>query len=355
MNKEVKQTPKKYEHELKVKPLKTTFDDITQPEMVTKWRLPRLHFKLLACGPSGSGKSTAVINLLNLAYKHTFKKVLLIGPTSKVDKVWEGLKIDNFTARSKKEKISIDELKQMFKDGLRSVKRNGHTGPKTLIIFEDFINTVDPDTGKLLLNSNEIADLALVGRHAAISLVFLTQLYNKLPRRLRENCSHVIYLPSKNGENERLAEDYCPPRRNKKWMLELVMEATKPDEVDTHPFLYIDVFTEPEFKFRRNFDMLINWAYDEDTETMNKNFLEDPNDQIKSDDENFKALLEEDSQEEEEAKKVHSQQRQSKLKKRRSQASSSDRELSYDSESSEDEWLRARDSLHRRKKKLTSR
>lgn len=262
--------------ELKVKPLNTTFDEIEQPEMVEKWRLPKLHFKLLACGPSGSGKSTAVINLLNLAYKNSFKKVYLIGPTSKVDKVWDSLKLDNFNNTSKKEKISIGELTKIFKTGLQSVKTRGHTGPKTLIIFEDFINTVDPETGKLLLNSHEVADLALVGRHAAISIVFLTQLYNKLPRRLRENCSHVIYLPSKHGENSRIAEDYCPPRRNKKWMEQLVMAATKPDEQNSHPFLFIDVYAEPMYKFRRNFNLLINWTDPDDIKGLqNVNSVQD--------------------------------------------------------------------------------
>lgn len=255
-------------HELTVKPLQTTFDDIKQPEMVTKWRLPKLHFKLLACGPSGSGKSTAVINLLNMCYKESFKKVWLIGPTAKIDKVWDGLEINNFNKRSRRDNISVTEFKKIFKDGLRSVKRNGHTGPKTLIIFEDFINTTDPDSGKLFLNSHEVADLTLVGRHAAISLVFLTQVYNKLPRRLRENCSHVIYLPSKHGENIRLADDYCPPRRSKQWMLNLIMEATKPDNENSHPFLFIDVHGEPEFKFRRNFDLLIHWTDEQDRATL---------------------------------------------------------------------------------------
>lgn len=255
-------------HELSVKPLQTTFDNIKQPEMVTKWRLPKLHFKLLACGPSGSGKSTAVINLLNMCYQDSFKKVWLIGPTAKIDKVWDGLKINNYNKRSRRDNISVTEFKKIFKDGLRSVKRNGHTGPKTLIIFEDFINTTDPESGKLFLNSHEVADLTLVGRHAAISLVFLTQVYNKLPRRLRENCSHVIYLPSKHGENIRLADDYCPPRRSKQWMLNLVMEATKPDSENSHPFLFIDVHGEPEFKFRKNFDLLIHWTDDDDRATM---------------------------------------------------------------------------------------
>lgn len=268
--------PDNDQHELKVKPLKTTFDDIEQSEMVKRWRLPKLHFKLLACGPSGSGKSTAVINLLNLAYRESFKKVYLIGPTSKVDKVWDSLKIDNYNSNSKKEKISIDELTRIFKSGLQSVKTRGHTGPKTLLIFEDFINTVDPATGKLLLNSHEVADLALVGRHAAISIIFLTQLYNKLPRRLRENCSHVIYLPSKQGENSRIAEDYCPPRKNKKWMEQLVMSATKPDETNSHPFLFIDVYAEPKYKYRRNFDLLINWVDDDDIKSLETQDLKIP-------------------------------------------------------------------------------
>lgn len=260
--------------ELEVKPLQTTFDDIKQPPLVTKWRLPKIHFKLLACGPSGSGKSTAVINLLNLAYTDVFDHIYLIGPTSKVDKVWDSLKLRGFSDRCKKEKISVPELEKIFRSGLRSVKARGHTGPKTLLIFEDFINTVDSETGKLLLASHQVADLALVGRHAAISIVFLTQLYNKLPRRLRENCSHVIYLPSKHGENTRIAEEFCPPRRNKKWMEQLVMEATKPDDEHTHPFLFIDVYAEPMFKFRRNFNMLIEWSDAEDSKTMDskKNF-----------------------------------------------------------------------------------
>lgn len=256
--------------ELEVKPLQTTFDDIKQPTLVHKWRLPKLHFKLLASGPSGSGKSTAVINLLNLGYTDVFDHIYLIGPTAKVDKVWDSLKLKGFSDRCKKEKISIIELEKIFRSGLRSVKARGHTGPKTLLIFEDFINTVDSDTGKLLLASNEVADLALVGRHAAISIVFLTQLYNKLPRRLRENCSHVIYLPSKHGENTRIAEDFCPPRRTKKWMEQLVMEATKPDEEHSHPFLFIDVYADPQYKFRRNFNMLINWADANDTKTIDK-------------------------------------------------------------------------------------
>lgn len=247
--------------ELKVKPLKTTFDDIKQSDEVTKWRLPKLHFKLLAVGPSGSGKSTAVINLCNFAYKNSFKHVYLVGPTAKVDKVWDSLKIDNFNKQSRRESISVSELESLFKKGLRSIKNKGHTGPKTLIIFEDFINTVDPNTGVLLLNTPQVADLTLVGRHAGVSIIFLTQLFNKMPRRIRVNCSHVIFLSSKHSENERLADEFCPPRMSKKWMLQLIAEVTRPTDELSHPFLFIDVNAPNKYKFRQNFDQFVVWEH----------------------------------------------------------------------------------------------
>jgi hypothetical protein len=255
--------------ELKVKPLKTTFDHIEQSDNVKKWNLPKLHFKLLACGPSGSGKSTAVINLLNFAYKNSFKNVHLIGPTAKVDKVWDELKIDNFKSQSRRENISVGELESMFKKGLRSVKTKGHTGPKTLIIFEDFVNTVDPETGQLLLKSSQVADLTLVGRHAGVSLVFLSQLFTKIPRAIRCNCSHIIFLSSKLSENERLADEFCPPRMSKKWMLQLISEVTKPTEENNYNFLYIDANAINKHKFRQNFDNYVIWS-NEQTEKSTK-------------------------------------------------------------------------------------
>jgi energy-coupling factor transporter ATP-binding protein EcfA2 len=248
-------------YDIKVKPLKTTFDDIKNSKEVEDFKLPKLHFKLLACGPSGSGKSTAVINLLNFAYKDAFKHVYLIGPTAKVDKVWDSLKISNFNKQSKKEKIGFHELETMFKKGLREIKTKGHTGNKTLIIFEDFVNTLDPDTGKLLLKTPQIADLTLVGRHAGISLVFLSQLFAKIPRAIRLNCSHIIFLSSKLSENERLADEFCPPRMNKKWMLQLISEITKPTAEDKFPFLFIDANAPNKYKFRQNFDQFVVWDH----------------------------------------------------------------------------------------------
>lgn len=265
--------------ELKVKPLKTTFDNINQPDKVKQWNLPKLHFKLLACGPSGSGKSTAVINLLNFAYKDAFKNIYLIGPTAKVDKVWDDLKLSNFKPQSRRENISISELESMFKKGLRDIKTKGHTGPKTLIIFEDFVNTVDPDTGQLLLKSAQVADLTLVGRHAGISLVFLSQLFTKVPRAIRCNCSHIIFLSSKLSENERLADEFCPPRMSKKWMLQLISEVTKPTPENNYNFLYIDANAINKHKFRQNFDNYVVWANEnaekatkQKNETKNKTF-----------------------------------------------------------------------------------
>lgn len=257
-------------NDIKVKPLNTTFDDIKNSNEVENYKLPKLHFKILACGPSGSGKSTAIINLLNFAYKDSFKKVYLIGPTAKVDKVWDSLKIDNFNKQSRKEKVSYAELERMFKTGLREIKSRGHTGNKTLIIFEDFVNTIDPDTGKLLLRSPQIADLTLVGRHAGISLIFLSQLFNKVPRAIRTNCSHILFLSSKISENERLADEFCPPRMSKKWMLQLISEVTKPTDEEKFPFLFIDANAPNKYKFRRNFDELVVW----DEEKTNNNVVQ---------------------------------------------------------------------------------
>jgi hypothetical protein len=248
-------------NDIKVKPLKTTFDDIKQSQEIEDYKLPKLHFKLLACGPSGSGKSTAVINLLNFAYQDSFKKVYLIGPTAKVDKVWDSLKIANFNKQSRKESISFSELESMFKTGLREIKSKGHTGKKTLIIFEDFVNTLDPQTGKLLLKTPQIADMTLVGRHAGISLIFLSQLFQKVPRAIRCNCSHILFLSSKLSENERVADEFCPPRMSKKWMLQLISEVTKPTSDNQHPFLFIDANAQNKYKFRQNFDQFVVWEH----------------------------------------------------------------------------------------------
>ena len=62
-----------------------------------------------------------------------------------------------------------------------------------LIIFDDIILSED-----ILKRTSEITKLSFSGRHENISFVLITQAFHTIPKKIRENCSKIVFFYNAN-------------------------------------------------------------------------------------------------------------------------------------------------------------
>jgi adenylate kinase len=140
------------------------------------------NFMMICCGAPGSGKSTFFLNLINKRSKNTYYK--------KFHKIF--IFSNSLHTISQKIKLPEDRMFQGTKelpDVIESVKESDD---KVLIILDDVISEIKSDEFfmKLLFNRRHIA--------GGISIILMTQVWNKLPLPLRKVASHLVLFNSTN-------------------------------------------------------------------------------------------------------------------------------------------------------------
>ena len=226
---------------------KTNKDGLYQPACCENEVLPKLPFSALCIGRSGSGKTLAVTSMLknkNLL-KDCFDYIFFF-TGSRPDK--DIIKECNL----KEDCIKVDFTEEDVKDIIEKLEKhiaddgfNSDT-PSTLFIFDDILSQTD------FLKSKTMVKLATANRHINVTFFMLSQYYKKVPPVIRTNCSYLMFFPSNQQEIEKLADEMCPSRMNKKRFIEIVNYAT----ADKHSFLSIN--NKSENKLRKNFDIILN-------------------------------------------------------------------------------------------------
>ena len=238
----------------RIKALNTGKDDIPQCHVAQHKLVPGHPFRFMLSGATGSGKSTVLLNLLTRFYVNDdgssyFDKIYAIGPTVKFDDLWKSLDLPEDQLI---DEIDEDSLNEVFEDQEAVIKGEGIAyAPRVCIVFEDII------TEDKFMRSKEFLKMFVMSRHYGISVMICTQSYTKVPRACRLNCSNIVFFPSNVSEMTILTDEYCPPRMHKKEFMQLMMEATTPDERDEYPFLYIDQPAKPNDRFRKTFNRSI--------------------------------------------------------------------------------------------------
>jgi hypothetical protein len=230
---------------LDIKKIDTAKNDIPKTEQMENEDLLPYPFSLIISGRSGSGKTNVLINLLTnkSMYGGYFHYILVFSPTSPFDDLYKKLKIPKENLRttfssSDLEKILESRRKQILKHGIKKVA----TESRLLIIFDDTIADQD------FLKSKEALQLFTLLRHYLVSVILLSQTYNKVPKPLRNNANGVMIFPSNRSEIEVLKDELCPPSLIKKEFEKLIEYATS----DKHSFLFINNKADIKNRYKKN-------------------------------------------------------------------------------------------------------
>jgi hypothetical protein len=226
---------------LKIIPYKIDKNEQKLPSNMTNGNIPLHPFRLLNSGSSGSGKSMLVLNLLQRRnfMKGFFDEIFLISPTARGDQIQSLLNLDEDHICDTLDDVGIDFLTYIFNRQNDIVEQMGYLqSPKILILFDDVISSPK------FLNSGIFKRCFIQGRHINMSSIVNTQKYHAIPRTMRLNCTDITFFPSSSSEVDRIAEEYCPPRRTVSEFKKVVQFATN----EPYCFLYINTRNTSRFR-----------------------------------------------------------------------------------------------------------
>ena len=153
--------------------------------------MPADVFRMLICGPSNSGKTNILLHMLYELLE--FDKIYLFSKNLHQNK-YQAL-LQDFAEKNQPQ------------GWLR-----GHRGPQDEIIP---LEELPVDNQKIVVfvdlvcesNQNSIINYFINGRHRNGCVIYLTQTFYKVPKNIRDNCSHFCIFRFLPRENKRIADE----------------------------------------------------------------------------------------------------------------------------------------------------
>ena len=116
---------------------------------------------------------------------------------------------------------------------------------QNLVVFDDMIGEKD---------LSMVEDLAIRIRHQNGSLLFLTQIYMKVPRSIRLNTHYFVFFNTPNRRELSIIYQENGYNKSKEEFIRMFNKATE----KRYDFFMIDnKTTVPELQYRRNFDFIL--------------------------------------------------------------------------------------------------
>ena len=206
-------------------------------ELLTKYNNPNykkhlmgIPFRALLVGGSGSGKTTLVLEIISRMSK-TFGLIVLCVKDS-----------DEPLYKMLKSKLDKDQL-HIFENGdVPPLENYKGYDEQALIIFDDLVNEKE---------QRPMIEWFIRGRKLGkgFSMMYLTQSYFRCPKTIRLQANYIILKKlSSTRDLTNILDDFNLGVSKDK-LLQLYKEATR----DRKDFLMVDIDTEPEHRFRKNF------------------------------------------------------------------------------------------------------
>lgn len=249
--------PKNCSKNLQIKPIKTSKDDIKQPDLAAdeNMYIAPIGSSVIISGKSGSGKSTLLVNLLQdeRFYKGFFDKIFWISPTANGDDVQKSLAMNEEDKKILKVYTDLDEAPEIL-DVIHEAqtqeleeKGGADKAPQYAIVFDDVIGNVQ------FMNTPQFTRCFYQVRHVNCTTFICTQHFKRVPRVCRLQANFVHFFQGSQSEVETIVEDFAPPCYHKKEFEQIVHDATK----EKYSFLTINMKVGWDKRFRKNLDEFI--------------------------------------------------------------------------------------------------
>lgn len=266
---------------LKVQRIPTRKTQIKQRYAMEKGLIPGFPSISILAGPAGSGKTNLIAFLLSdprlygkswelmqiedekgevikgLEPRPYFDLViLLMGSTDDMyDQLHEdgviGVKIYNPKPEDVAHIIKTQEdlIRENDGDILRA--------PKLAVIADDILGN------EKLMRSEPFRILSTKNRHLNCSIFYLAQYIKMVPKKIREQASHVMCLRPTRECGEILCELYRELKMTKDQFMDILHRGTHNETKEEKNFLYVDKSAEPNRRYRRNLDTYLTLEGDE--------------------------------------------------------------------------------------------
>ena len=220
----------------------------TEPSPVEAF-LPQPPFLLAIVAPPGSGKTNLLINLLLKPefYNGYFHNVFIFSP-SLGNPQWNVIKLKPENCYSDYTDKSFNEITDQIESDHKESKDLNMETPRSLIIFDDFAGD-----GSLYKENMRSAAMryTMRNRHYGVSMIFVTQKYNLLPRKLRTSIPYFIVFNIPQTEREQMYNEIGPDMTLERF-LSIFNKATK----EKYNFIYINRYLNP-IQYYHNFKTCI--------------------------------------------------------------------------------------------------
>ena len=153
--------------------------------------MPADVFRMLICGPSNSGKTNILMNMIYFLLK--FDKIYLFSKNLHQDK-YRGL-LQDF-AEQINPKVGYEVI-EAYGDEIIPLEELPVDNQK-IVVFDDLVCES---------NQNSIINYFINGRHRNCCVIYLTQTLYKVPKSIRDNCSHFCIFRFLPRENKRIADE----------------------------------------------------------------------------------------------------------------------------------------------------
>lgn len=158
--------------------------------------LPRHPFFTLAVGPRHTGKSNCMVDLVvNKIGPAFFDLIIIYCKTIHDDDKWD-LLTKKWVHQDFIHTVYDENILREEYDTICKVRETKYPEYRTLIIFDDMI----ADNVSNKTHVDMLGQLAAMGRHKGISVLFATQYYKALAPLLRTNATHLLVFFQANGD-----------------------------------------------------------------------------------------------------------------------------------------------------------
>ena len=153
--------------------------------------MPADVFRMLICGPSNSGKTNILLHMLCELLE--FDKIYLFSKNLHQNK-YQSL-LQDFAKRINP-KVGYEVIED-YGDEIIPLEELPVDNQK-IVVFDDLVCES---------NQNSIINYFINGRHRNCCVIYLTQIFYKVPKNIRNNCSHFCIFRFLPRENKRIADE----------------------------------------------------------------------------------------------------------------------------------------------------